>query len=681
MGSVPMSLRPVFRDRFDFNVGSTLKEQTLVALDESAAIVVLCSPSSAKSIAVNEEVRLFKWRHRDRPVIPILLDGIPGDAANECFPPALRSVIADDGTVTNEPVNVLGADVREAGDGRDLALAKVVARLLGLAPDEVFRRAERERRRQARIRNSVRGIIAALLFAGGFLYWQSSQKQKTIAEIEALVNKYTLTSPAQGSVPGAKESLTDAIKAIAEGAATDPRYAKALELLKDGKPVEAEPLLRSVAEDEAARGRKINKQAAEKFRNLGAIAGLADPKRAREVYSRALELDPNNSDSLYWSGFLNFLAGNLSAAERSLNQLMAVSIKTNSGRDLYRAHLRLGEVDMARGDLSESMKHEKKGLVIAESAANADPANTARQLDYSLSLEKIGDVLQAQGQFSKALERYEAALAVINHLAKAEPNNAEWQRDRSVTHNKIGDVLRVQGNLTAALKNYTASFAIRDYLAKIDPANAAWQRDLSLAYENIGAVLQSQGDLSGALQKYNTSRGIRERLATVDPDNAEWQRDISVSREKIGDVLKSRGDLTAALESYKASLVVRDHLIKVDPNNAEWQRDLSVSRNKIGDVLLALGDLTAALSSFEASLAIRDRLAKADPKNAGWQADLALSHARLGQLHAKLNNKLEARRQFNIGREILAPLVGHSGNQLWLGYMQNFDADIAALKQ
>ncbi len=53
----------------------------------------------------------------------------------------------------------LAADMREEGDGRELALAKVVASLIGVPSDEVYRRAERERRRWTRIRN---GVIAAL---------------------------------------------------------------------------------------------------------------------------------------------------------------------------------------------------------------------------------------------------------------------------------------------------------------------------------------------------------------------------------------------------------------------------------------------------------------------------------------------------------------------------------------
>jgi hypothetical protein len=121
---VPKSLRPIFRDRDDFTAGHSLTEQTLAALDASSALTVLASPTSAKSRHVNEEIRLFKSRHADRPVIPVILDGAPGHPEKECFAPSLRFDLAADGTVTATPVEVLAADVRETGDGRNLALAK-----------------------------------------------------------------------------------------------------------------------------------------------------------------------------------------------------------------------------------------------------------------------------------------------------------------------------------------------------------------------------------------------------------------------------------------------------------------------------------------------------------------------------------------------------------------------------
>jgi hypothetical protein len=61
-GAIPKTLRPIFRDRDDFTAGDTLSEQTLEALDASQALVVICSPASATSHYVNEELRKLAIR-------------------------------------------------------------------------------------------------------------------------------------------------------------------------------------------------------------------------------------------------------------------------------------------------------------------------------------------------------------------------------------------------------------------------------------------------------------------------------------------------------------------------------------------------------------------------------------------------------------------------------------------
>src|SRR5262249_57474307 len=85
----------------------------------------------------------------------------------------LRYEIARDGMVTDRPITIVGPDLRESGDGRQLGLAKVVAGLIGIGPDDIFRRAERARWRQARLRNSVAGVIALLIVSGGFFAWRA----------------------------------------------------------------------------------------------------------------------------------------------------------------------------------------------------------------------------------------------------------------------------------------------------------------------------------------------------------------------------------------------------------------------------------------------------------------------------------------------------------------------------
>ena len=159
LGPVPKWLKPIFRDRDDFVAGHSLTEQTRAALDASAALIVVASPAAAKSRYVNEEIRLFKSMHPSRPIVPLIVAGKPGDEEAECFPPALKFKVDAKGRVGKKRVELLAADAREQSDGKTLALAKVMAALVGVSSDEVFRRAERERRRKARVRN---GVVAAL---------------------------------------------------------------------------------------------------------------------------------------------------------------------------------------------------------------------------------------------------------------------------------------------------------------------------------------------------------------------------------------------------------------------------------------------------------------------------------------------------------------------------------------
>lgn len=174
LGPVPNQLRPIFRDREDFSAGQTLTDQTIAALDAPAALIVLCSPASAKSAAVNEEVRLFKHRSPDPLIVPVILAGKPNNGVRECFPPALKFKLDADGQVTDQPADTpIAPDIPE--EGRELVLPKVVASLIGVRPDEVFQRAERERKRQARIRNAIAALVLLLAITGGYLSWQWRQ--------------------------------------------------------------------------------------------------------------------------------------------------------------------------------------------------------------------------------------------------------------------------------------------------------------------------------------------------------------------------------------------------------------------------------------------------------------------------------------------------------------------------
>jgi tetratricopeptide (TPR) repeat protein len=638
MGPMPKALRPIFRDRNDFDAGSSLGAETGTALDDSAALILLASPHSARSKYANEEVRLFKARHPDRPVIPLIVDGEPGGTANECFPPALRFAVTPDGVITDTPADVLAADLREKGDGFELALAKVVARLIGLAPDDVYRRAERERRRQGRLRLAIAAVIAVLAIAGGGLFWQSQQQKHTLDEIATLVDKYSLVTTAQAAAPGAKQSLTQAITAIAEGAATDPRYAQALALLKAGKPDEAEPLLKAVAEDKEQRADKDAKDAAAAYRNLASIAAVSDPGRARDYYARAARLDPSNVEGMFLTGVYQEKADQLEAAQAAYSRVIATAKPGVDDNSLIWAKFGIGAIEAERGDLGAALATYHEAQEIVDRLAKSAPGNADWQRALSTVYARVGDVQEAQGNLPAALASYQTDLAIMEPLAKSDASNVRWQRDLSVSYTRVGDVQQAQGNLAAALASYQAGLAITERLTKSDPGNVQWQVDLGAGNERIGNVQSEQGNLAAALKSYNTGQEIISRLAKSDLGNADWQNDLSISCNKVGNVQLAQDDLPAAMASYQASFAIADRLAKSDPGNARWQRGLSVSYIKVGDVQMAQGDLPAALTSYQASLAVRERLAKSDPGNAGWQRDLSTLYERVGGVQEAQGN-------------------------------------------
>jgi tetratricopeptide (TPR) repeat protein len=659
LGPVPKTLRPIFRDREDFSAGHSLSEQTIAALAASQFLIVVCSPRAAQSKYVDEEIRRFKALGRADHVIAVIVDGEPNDPARECFPPALRGKVGADGVLTGEREDPIAADLRRQGDGKVLAVQKAVARLIGVSLDEVRRRAVAAWRRKTTIATLAGLCAAVLLIVSGYLAWHAERltveaerhevrddnRDRTLNDIKVLTERLISMSQAQAA-PGAERAVGEAVTAAAEGAARgDARLAQALDLLKAGKTAEAATLFRTVAEEREKAAASAGREAAAAYRNLGAIAGLADPKHALDAYRKAVELDPDDHDSLFWVAWIQKERGVLDDAEPRLQRLLAAA---KGDQYQYWARLGLGDILVEHGDLHAARAIYGEARLIAERLAKANPDDAGWQRVVSVSYNKIGDVLVAQGNLPEALKSFRGGLTIAERLAKAAPNNAGRQSDLSVSYNKIGDVLVKQGNLPEALKSFRDGLAIREPLAKADPNNAIWQRDLSVSYDRIGDVLVAQGKLPEALTSFRKGLAIAEQLASADPDNEVWQRDLTVSYDNVADVLVKQGNLLDALKSFRRSLAIRERLATADLNNVGRQRDLTASYDRIGDVLVAQGNLSEALQSFREGLAITDRLAKADTKNADWQHDLSISYSKIGGVlldHGMFEDALRYRRE------------------------------------
>ena len=574
LGPVPKTLRPIFRDREDFSGGHTLTDATMEALDASAALIVLCSPVAASRPAVNEEVRLFRSRHPDRPAIPVIIDG----SVPENFPPALRFELAADGSVTDRPMTILGPDLRDSADGKALGLAKTIGGLTGLSADDVFRRAERARRRQTRIWAGIAGffLLLAVLASGSAVYaWQQLK-----------TNEAFLSATLKTATDIVDTAVAQAEKYRVPRAATLELLAKAEGLFDDmaqyGRPTPDLRFRKAWMLIQFARNYAILGDTGKQF------------VRAREAH--------------------RLLAGLAADKPGDVMYQWRLSVADNE----------VGDVLKEQGRLDEALESFREGLAIVEPLAKAAPNVAGLQRDLSVSYSRVGVALWAQGHLDEALESFRESLAIMEPLAKADPKHPSWQRDLSVFYDETGGVLETQGHLAEALKSFRQGFANIEEVAKADPNNAGLQRDLSVSYEHVASVLRAQGHLAEALKYLRDSQAITERLANADPDNAVWQRDLAVCYGNVGTMLFVQGQLDAALKAYRDRLAIAERLAAADPGNSERQHDLAASYDRVGDVLKEQGHLDEALKSFRDGVAIMERLAKADPNNMDWKSDLAL---------------------------------------------------------
>lgn len=133
-------LRPVFRDVEELSASSDLTRSICSALENSRALIVICSPHAAASHWVNQEIEQFSKLGRSDQIFLVLVDGDPAfhreGNSIAAFPPAIEGLL-------NEP---LWIDARRGGESRERIFARIAAGLIGVSFDAIWQRSRRQKR-------------------------------------------------------------------------------------------------------------------------------------------------------------------------------------------------------------------------------------------------------------------------------------------------------------------------------------------------------------------------------------------------------------------------------------------------------------------------------------------------------------------------------------------------------
>ena len=159
---LPRNLNPVFIDESNLVGPGPLKKNLYENLETSKYLIVICSPNSAKSEYVNDEVDYFIKNGRINRIIPLIVDGTPhsDDPSKECFTPAILNLPRE-----LEPLGIDLKTHKERG-----AFLRVIAAMLELKPGKFIPWIEIERIKKIALFSS---LAAALVIAAGIFVWHN----------------------------------------------------------------------------------------------------------------------------------------------------------------------------------------------------------------------------------------------------------------------------------------------------------------------------------------------------------------------------------------------------------------------------------------------------------------------------------------------------------------------------
>jgi tetratricopeptide (TPR) repeat protein len=646
-GTIPSKIFPVFRDRDELASSPDLPAALREALNQSAHLIVLCSPAAAQSRWVNQEVIEFKRLGRANRILPLIVDGEPhaGAPGRECFPPALLFQVDAAGRLTDEPAEPVAADLRPDADGKENAKLKLIAGVLGVAFNDLRQRELIAARRRARVWQGVgaaMGLLAVLATAGGWMAWRYAQHAEgLLAEAIRIsadqVGGAVNVADRQGVSRQAIEELLARAEAAFSGLYRKTAEAPGLPWRQAAAPARLRgqhaALMLVLADHYGIIGNtERQRQTAEQARTL--LVGVIAEEPSEPGWSGQLALSDDligDAHAREWQvdGALAAYRGALAIRDQ-----LAAGDPDNGRwqREIALSHTNIGDMLRRQGRWEPALEAYRAALAIQERLAAAEPSNTQLQRDLLMGKQRVGDMLLKQAAYEAAEATYRAALASAERLAGAEPGNVQAQRDFAVSLDKLGNALRDQGKGEAARAAYEAALTTARSLAAADPANVGLQRDAFKSYEAIGSLRFDHGELEAARVAFEAALAIAEPLAAADPANGLAQRELSVLRNRLGDVFEAQGQLDAALAEYRKALDARTTLAAADPTNAQAQRDLSLSHERVGDLLRKQERWQEALVELDTSLALARRLAADEPANGEWQRELAIAQRNVARV-------------------------------------------------
>lgn len=565
-GIIPPRLAPIFRDRDELASATDLGRKVNEALEQSANLIVICSPRAATSRWVQEEVLAFKRLGRSERIFCLIIDGepnasdLPGREAEECFVPALRFHLDADGQPTTKRIEPIAADARTGKDGRNKAKLKLIAGMLDIAFDSLRQRELQRRHRRMTAITTLAVIVMAVT---------------TALAIAALISRHA-AEVARIDAEHHQKQAEDLVDFML-GDLNDKLF-----------QVERLDIMESV-DDKA----------------MAYFASLPTKDVTPQALARRAKALEKIGTVRQNQGHLPEAMAAFQAAA-ALSAPLAKATPADTARQLQYARILtfIGQTHWYQGQLDEaqaSFDAAQRVLLGAEQHA-------ANDMDLKFELEMVdnnlGHVLEARGRLDEAMAPYTSALDLSSKLVAASPDKAEWAVELGGAHNNLGKLALLHGDLATAISEYSADDAIVSALVARDPKDNS-QRDALLTIRAIlGRTLALAGADDVGMQHLQQAVQIATELVKTDPHNSGIQEDLAHYAQQLARLKRLNGDLASAQQLNAQSLSILSDLVKQDPTAAGLQRELAEAQTEQAAQSLAAGQADAARAQAQAQAAL-----------------------------------------------------------------------------
>jgi tetratricopeptide (TPR) repeat protein len=548
-GVIPNRLMPIFRDRDDLPSAHDLGDKVNTALAQSANLIVICSPRSAASHWVEQEVLAFKRLGRVERIFCMIVDGepnasdLPGREPEECFSTALRFQLDADVQSTTKHAEPIAADARAGKDGKTNAKLKLIAGLLDVGFDSLKQRdLHRRNRRMAAVTVTALLVMTLTTALAVFALISRHDAQRRQAQAENILG-FMLGDLRGKLATVGRLDLMVAVddKATAYFGTLQPRD------LNDHSLERQARLLTGIGQVRLDQGHDDKAMLA--FRDSYARSNelfRRQPRNGQRLFDRA--------QAEYWIGFTYWRHGQLDDAETWLRRYrdsalkLAAMDRTNFAwqREVAYGQENLATLDLARGRNKQAERIFHDGYVLYLGWMKTHPHDTGLRDEAANIASYLGSLAMQDGRLTEAHALYTEQVDDLNVNRATEPNNSQWKSEWPDARLFLVEVQAEMGDTTDARLGAADATALGEMLVKQDPSNKTWQLQLGKAYWWL-ARLESRAAPDEAKSEALNAERIFAATHAVELNDSLALHWLAKSQVLLGELAWRRGESAEAM--------------------------------------------------------------------------------------------------------------------------------------